>query len=54
MLKMFLKNQIGTCQLSMTCWMNGGTPQGSCGGKVYILSYFFENDMLKTFVFKNK
>lgn len=26
----------GTCQLSMTCWMQGGTPQGTCGGYVYI------------------
>ena len=50
---MFLKNQIGTCQLSMTCWMNGGTPQGSCGGKS-LHFIFFQNDMLKTFVFKNK
>jgi transmembrane serine protease 6 len=26
----------GTCQLSMTCWMNGGQPAGTCGGLVYI------------------
>ena len=24
----------------MTCWMNGGTPQGSCGGMVYICCVF--------------
>jgi len=30
----------GACQLSMTCWMNGGTPQGSCGGMVYICCVF--------------
>jgi len=30
----------GACQLSMTCWMNGGTPQGSCGGLVYICCIF--------------
>lgn len=26
----------GTCQLSLTCWISGGTVQGACGGLVYV------------------
>ena len=25
----------GSCQLSMTCWINGGQVNGTCGGYVY-------------------
>lgn len=33
----------GTCQLSMTCWMNGGFVVGTCGGLVYTCCSFDES-----------